>query len=230
MLYEESPPTFPPRRLSFYIPVDRKGTPFVYLLLTNDTPSNCRKCTISYRWINPSLTVELIPKTGSIRQSFTALTSVIPFGFLKTKKNDSFPRPLMYSTVEIPIHLYTWRLSLYRKLVPVYYPIQNAWGVLDTRPTSQHCKIIKTSIWAKATIFRVYPVGYHRSLKSPSRWCGLVWTRASNPTIRCLTLVLKNSWVLSYLLHRNSPPQKLLEEWVQVLGTTISGILWVDVS
>ena len=33
-----------------------------------------------------SLTDELIPKTGSIRQSFTALTSVIPFGFLRAKK------------------------------------------------------------------------------------------------------------------------------------------------
>ena len=34
---------------------------------------------------------------------------------------------------------------------------------MGTRPTPQHCRLIKT----KATFFRVYPVGYHRFLKKP---------------------------------------------------------------
>ena len=37
--------------------------------------------------------------------------------------------------------------------------------------------------------------------------------------------VLNKSWVLSYLRHRNSRIQKLLRDWVQALGATISGIL-----
>ena len=42
--------------------------------------------------------------------------------------------------------------------------------------------------------------------------------------------VLNKWWVLSYLRLRNSPLQKLLEEWIQALGATISGNLWVKVS
>ena len=56
VLYEEGPPTFPPPPLILLQTIfDRKGTPFVYLLLTNDTPSNCRKCTIFWQIMNKSL-------------------------------------------------------------------------------------------------------------------------------------------------------------------------------
>ena len=56
VLYEEGSPTFPPPLLILLHTIfDRKGTPFVYLLLTNDIPSNCRKCTISLQIMNKSL-------------------------------------------------------------------------------------------------------------------------------------------------------------------------------
>ena len=45
-----------------------------------------------------------------------------------------------------------------------------------------------------------------------------------NPSPTQQSFMLNKSWVLSYLRHRNSQPQKLLGEWVQALGATISGI------
>ena len=124
--------------------------------------------------------------------------------------------------------------SLDCELVLVYYRVSE-WGMLDTRPTPQHRRLMAASIWNKAKIFRAHPVRYHPFLKKKKKKkkkksADLVWTRASNPTIRCLTFVLNKSWVLSYLRHRNSPLQKLLRESVQALGETISGILWVNVS
>ena len=81
-------------------------------------------------------------------------------------------------------------------LVPVYYR-HSEWGVLDTRSTPQHRRLIKASIWARAKIFHTHPVGYHPFLKNPSRRSDLVWTWASNPmSIRWLTFVLNKSWVL----------------------------------
>ena len=56
VLYEEGPPTLPPPPLILLHTIfDRKGSPFVYLLLTNDTPCNCRKCTIFWQIMNKSL-------------------------------------------------------------------------------------------------------------------------------------------------------------------------------
>ena len=48
-VHQPSPP-----RILLHTIFDRKGSRFVYLLLTNDTPCNCGKCTIFCRsWINP---------------------------------------------------------------------------------------------------------------------------------------------------------------------------------
>ena len=82
-----------------------------------------------------------------------------------------------------------------------------------------------------------FPIhSYTRSLKKNSPLGRKPWNFpieaiiGNNPTIGCLTFALNKSWVQSYLRHRNSRIQKLLGEWVQVLGKTISGIFWVNVS
>ena len=51
--------TPPPPLILLHTIFDRKGSPFVYLLLTNDTPSNCRKCTIFWQIVNKSLNQEV---------------------------------------------------------------------------------------------------------------------------------------------------------------------------
>ena len=56
---QPSRPPPPPPLILLHTIFDRKGSPFVYLLLTNDTPSNCRKCTIFLQIVNKSLNQEV---------------------------------------------------------------------------------------------------------------------------------------------------------------------------
>ena len=81
------------------------------------------------------------------------------------------------------------------------------------------------STWPKAKSFRTHPVTYHPFLKNPARWSDLVWIRASNPTIRCLTFVLSKSWVLSYL--RQGTGYKLsVKKFLGFFGWTLASFLF----
>ena len=98
VLYEEAPPWGPTPYPFIYFLFNRKGTPFVYLLLTTGTtftyllqnPFNCFKSTVFWIWINHKTRTSSLLSPRSNKMHLRAL-----FG-LFTDRHDWFPYPFTY--------------------------------------------------------------------------------------------------------------------------------------
>ena len=79
----------PPPLILLYTIFDRKGSPFVYLLLTNDTPSNCRKCSIFLQIMNKSISQEVFVTLIQLQNASVIYPFwfFVPFNILQLEKS-----------------------------------------------------------------------------------------------------------------------------------------------
>ena len=138
-----SAPKFNP--IPFHIPFGRKGTPFVYLLLTNGTPFtypvydfpsllNCSKRTVFKIWINH--------KNRTFSRLFHSheMHLLALLGLYRPKWQISSPFYILQQVKSLPFHIpEAWKRYPFRAEPPVISPwhLQGDYGIYSNkRPTS----------------------------------------------------------------------------------------------